>query len=41
MVTLLDLPLPEITVDDFHRVWMHFELVTKAKDWNDAQQKVV
>ena len=41
MATPLDLPLPEITVDDFHRAWTRFELVAKAKDWNDARQKLV
>ena len=41
MATPLDLPLPEITVDGFHRAWTRFELVAKAKDWNDAQQKLV
>lgn len=39
--TPLDLPLPEITVDEFHRAWTRFELVAKAKEWDDARQKLV
>lgn len=41
MATPLDLPLPEITTDDFHRAWTRFELVAKAKEWNDDRQKLV
>ena len=41
MATPLDLPLPEITVDDFQRAWTRFELVAAAKEWNDDKQKVI
>ena len=41
MATPLDLPLPEITVDDFQRAWTSFELVAAAKEWNDDKQKVI
>lgn len=37
----IDLPLPEITIEEFHRAWIRFELVVKAKEWNDEQQKLV
>ena len=36
----MDLPLPEITVEDFERVWTQFELVANAKDWNANKRKV-
>ena len=35
----LDLPLPEVTVEDFSRAWKRFELVATAKEWN-AEKKV-
>ena len=38
MAVQLDLPLPEITVNDFKRACTHFELVTDAKDWNENKQ---
>ena len=41
MATQLDLPLPEITTQDFQRAWTRFELVAKAKDWNDDKKKVI
>ena len=41
MTVQLDLPLPEITVEDFKRAWTHFELVADAKDWNENEQKVI
>jgi len=37
----LDLPLPEITVEDFNRAWTRFELVAKAKEWSADRQKLV
>ena len=37
MAAQLDLPLPEITVEDFKRAWTHFELVTDDKDWNEKK----
>ena len=37
----MDLPLPEITKEDFLRVWTQFELVTTAKDWNAAKRAMV
>ena len=41
MATPLDLPLLEITVEQFHRAWTRFELVAKAKEWNEARQRLV
>jgi len=41
MATQLDLPLPEITTQDFQWAWTCFELVAKAKDWNDNKKKVI
>ena len=41
MVVQLDLPLPEITVEDFKRAWTRFELVADAKDWNENKRKVI
>ena len=41
MAAQLDLPLPEITVDDFHRGWTRFQLVASAKEWNADKQKVI
>ena len=40
-MTTLDLPLPEITVEDFNHAWSCFELVAKAKEWNSDRQKLV
>ena len=41
MATPLDLPLLEITVDNFQCAWTHFELVATAKEWNDDKKKVI
>ena len=41
MATPLDLPLPEVTIEEFHRAWTCFELVAKAKEWDKARQKLV
>ena len=41
MATPLDLPLQEITAEEFHRAWTHFELVVKADEWDEALQKLV
>ena len=41
MATPLDLPLPEITVDNFQRAWTRFELVATAKEWDDDKKKVI
>ena len=30
-----DLPLPDITPDNFRRAWLRFELVAKAKQWSE------
>ena len=40
-IAQMDLPLPEITKEDFLRVWTQFELVTTAKDWNAAKRAMV
>ena len=37
----MDLPLPEITKEDFLRAWTRFELVAAAKDWNAAKRATV
>ena len=38
MAQSLELPLPEITTDDFVRAWSRFELVAAAKKWDEAKQ---
>ena len=38
MATQFDLPLPEITVEEFSRAWTRFELVSAAKEWNTEKQ---
>ena len=30
--------IPEITAKDLDHLWAHFELMAKAKEWNDAGQ---
>ena len=37
----MDLPLPEITKEDFLHAWTRFELVTTAKEWNAAKRATV
>ena len=39
MVTLLDLPLPELA--DFQLGWTHFEFVAVAKEWTANKQPTV
>ena len=34
----IDIPLPEIQVDDFERPWLQFEFVAKVKQWDEAKQ---
>ncbi|ETW99204.1 MAG: hypothetical protein ETSY2_41360 [Candidatus Entotheonella gemina] len=41
MAQPLDIPLPELTTDDFKRGWTRFELVAKAKEWDEAKQLTV
>ena len=41
MATSLDLPLPEITSEEFLQAWTRFELVAAAKEWSDDRKKVV
>ena len=38
MAQSLELPLPEITTNDFTRAWSRFELVATAKEWDAAKQ---
>lgn len=38
MAQSLELPLPEITTEDFARAWTRFELVATAKKWDAAKQ---
>ena len=37
----LDLPLPEMTVEDFCHTWTRFEFVATAKEWNSNTQLAV
>ena len=37
----LELPLPELLVEDFHQGWMHFEFVAVAKEWDAVKQLAV
>ena len=37
----MDLPLPEITANEFQRSWTRFELVASAKEWDEAKQKLI
>ena len=37
----LDIPLPQITSEEFSRSWTRFELVATAKEWNAAKQLAV
>ena len=37
----MDLQLPELTTDDFHRAWTRFELVAAAKEWNEAKRLTI
>ena len=41
MATPLDLPLPEITVENFQRAWTRFGLVASAKEWDESKQKTI
>ena len=42
MTTSLEIPLPEITEDNFTRAWTRFELVSAAKQWEaDKQAKIL
>ena len=38
MAQQLELPLPEITTEDFERSWIRFNLVATAKKWDEAKQ---
>ena len=37
----MELQLPELTAENFHRVWTRFELVAVAKEWNEAKQLAI
>ena len=41
MAESMDIPLPELTVENFKRAWTRYELVAKAKEWNAAKQLIV
>ena len=41
MAQPLDIPLPEITAENFKRAWTRFELVAKVKEWEGAKQLTV
>ena len=40
-MTQLEIPLPEISAEDFSRAWTRFELVAAAKEWDTARKLVV
>jgi len=40
-IAQMDLPLPEITKEDFLHAWTRFELVTTAKEWIIARRAMV
>ena len=37
----LDLPLPELAVENFSRAWTQFELVAAAKQWDEEKQVAI
>jgi len=41
MAQPLDLPLPEITAENFSRAWTRFGFVAKAKEWDETKQLAV
>ena len=41
MAVQLDLPLPELAVENFSHAWTQFELVAAAKQWNEAKQLTI
>ena len=41
MAQQLEIPLPEITVEDFERAWIRFDLVAAAKKWDNAKQLAI
>ncbi len=41
MAESLDIPLPEITAEEFERSWTRFELVAAAKAWSADKQLAV
>ena len=41
MAESLDIPLPELNVENFKRAWIRFELVAKAKEWAAEKQLTV
>ena len=41
MAAQLDLPLQELSVENFSRAWMQFELVVAPKQWDEAKQLTI
>ena len=41
MAVSLDVPLPEITTEEFERSWTRFKLVAAAKKWDAAKQLAI
>ena len=41
MAGQLEIPLPEIAKEDFKRSWVRFELVAKAKEWDEDRQRAI
>ena len=41
MAQSTDIPLPEITIEDFRRAWTRFELVATVKKWGEDKQLAI
>ena len=41
MAEKVNIPLPEITCEDFQTTWTRFELVAAAKEWNAEKQALI
>ena len=41
MARQLEIPLPEITKEDFKRSWARFDLVAKAKEWDEDRKRAI
>ena len=41
MAQSFEIPLPEVTAENFKRAWTRFELVAKAKEWETVKQLTV
>ena len=41
MAQQLEIPLPEIMMEDFERSWIRFDLVVAAKKWDNVKQLAI